>query len=54
VSILIEGVERTNTVIVNLQAEFVLRHDTYVIDVNWGWNYYNYREFGHIAKYCRN
>jgi len=53
---LMEGVERTNTVIVNLnqQIGFAPRQDLYTIDVNRGRNCYSCGEFGHIARNCKN
>ena len=54
--VLIEGVERTNAVMVclNQQAGFVL-HNSYAMDIDGGnQNYYNCRGFGHLARNCRN
>jgi len=51
-----EGVERTNAVIVNLnqQTGFIPRHNPYAIEVDCGRNCYNCRGFEHIARNCRN
>ena len=51
-----EGVERTNIVMVypNQRAEFS-QQNPYAMDVDKGnRNCYNCREFGHLAKNCRN
>ena len=53
---LIERVERTNIVVVNLQQQwawFVPRHNLYTIDVDCERNYCNYERFGHITRNCR-
>ena len=54
--ILIEGVKRTNAVIVcpNQQAGFVF-HNIYAINIDRGnRNCYNYIRFGHLIRNCRN
>jgi len=54
---LMEGVERTNAVMVNPQqrAGFPPRYP-YIIDVDRreNRNYYTYRRFGHLTRNCRN
>jgi len=49
-----ERVERTNTIMVNQQSEFVLRYDLYAIDVNRERNCYSCEGFGHLERNCRN
>ena len=53
---LIEGVERINVVIVNLNqwAVIVPRHDPYAIEVDYNRNCYSYRGFRHIVRNYRN
>jgi len=53
---LIEGVERTNTVIVNLnqQIGFAPRQDLYTMDVDRERNCYSCEEFGDIARNYKN
>jgi len=48
-------VERMNVVVVYLQqwAEFVLRYDPYIMDIDYKRNHYNCRGFRHVVKYCR-
>ena len=51
-----EGVERTNTIMVNPQqqwTEFGPKHNPHTIKVGWRRDY-NCKELRHIAKYCRN
>jgi len=52
----IEGVERTNTVMVYSQwwAGFVPRCDPYSMDVDCGKNCYSCRKFRYLVKNCRN
>lgn len=50
-------VERTNVVIVNLQQkwiEFVLKYDSYTMDLDYKRNCYNYTGFKYIARHYRN
>jgi len=52
-----EGVERTNTVIVRglgQRAGTLSRRDPYAMEVDWGRNCYACRGFGHMACHCRN
>ena len=52
-----EGVERTNTVVVRGQEqgmEISPRRDPYVMEVDRGKNSYACRGFGHMACHCRN
>ena len=54
---LMEGVERTNIVVVRGQRQSVgvlPRRDPYAMEVNRGRNCYACRGFGHMACYCRN
>ena len=53
----IEGVEKTNTVMVRGQEQEVgapPRRDPYAIEVNRGRNCYAYKGFGHMACHYRN
>ena len=47
---LVEGVEKTNIIVVDLQPQ----QDLYTIDVDKGRNCYNCEDFGHIVRYYRN
>ena len=51
-----EGVERTNIVMVcPYQRAWFAQHNPYTMDVDQGnRNYYSCREFGHLARNCRN
>jgi len=52
-----EGVERTNVVVVREQGQWVkasLRRDSYVMEVDCERNCYAYGGFGHMARHCRN
>ena len=54
-----EGVERTNTVVVRGQEAgqgvgVPPRRDTFAMEVDWGRNYYACGGFGHMARHCRN
>ena len=51
-----EGVERMNIVMVYLQqwAGFMLRHNSYTMDINQERNYYSCRDFGYLAGNCIN
>ena len=51
-----EGVERTNMVVLRGQGQGMgaPRRDPYVMEVDWRRNCYAYRDFGHMARYCRN
>jgi len=53
---LMEGVERTNVVIVNPNqwTEFMPRQDSYAIDVNCSRNYYSCGGFEHLVRNYRN
>jgi len=58
---LIEGVERTNAIVVRGQeqgqgqgVEVPPRQDPYAIEVDQGRNYYAYGEFGYMAYHYRN
>jgi len=54
---LMEGVERTNTVVVRGQGQGAgvpLRRDPFAMDVDRGRNYYACGRFGHMARHCRN
>jgi len=54
---LMEGVERTNTVVVRGQGQGAgvpLRRDPFAMDVDRGRNYYACGRFGHMAHHCRN
>jgi len=54
---LIEGVERTNIVVVRGQrqgAGVLSRRDPYAMEVDRGRNCYACRGFGHMARHCRN
>ena len=55
---LMEGVERTNTVVVRGQGQRqgigAPRRDPYAMKVDQGRNCYACRGFGHMACYCRN
>jgi len=55
-SALMEGVERTNVVVVrgSGQGMGAPRRDSYVMEVDKGRNYYACRGFGHMAYHCRN
>ena len=52
----IEGVEKTNTVIIRGQEQRMgaPRRDPYVMEVDKGRNCYACGEFGHMACHCRN
>ena len=52
---LIEGVERTNMVIVhpNQQTGFVPRYNLYTIEIYCKRSYYSYRDFKHIVRNCK-
>ena len=52
-----EGVERTNTVVVREQEQSIEvspRRDPYVMEIDRGKNSYTCRGFGHMAHHCRN
>jgi len=51
-----KGVERMNTVIVNLnqQAELVLRCDLYTTDIDCRRNCYSCKDFGYLVRNYRN
>ena len=52
-----EGVERTNTVVVRGQGQGVgipPRRDPFAMEVDRGWNCYACGGFGHMARNCRN
>ena len=54
---LIEGVERTNAVVVRESGQGAgvpLRRDPYAMEVNQGRNCYTCGGFGHMACHCRN
>ena len=58
---LIEGVERTNVVVVRGAGqgqgqgiEILPRWDSYTMEVDWGRNCYACRGFGHIVHHYRN
>ena len=54
---LMEGVERTNIVVVREQGQSVrapLRRDSYTMEVDWGRNCYICGRFGHMVHHCRN
>ena len=56
---LMEGVERTNAVVVRRQEagqdmEVSLRQDPYAMEVDRGRNCYACGGFGHMARHCRN
>ena len=54
---LMEGVERTNVVVVRGQGQGMRvpqRRDPYVMEIDRGRNYYAYGGFGHITRHCRN
>ena len=52
---LIEGVERTDAVIVHPQQRVgVVQRNTYAMNIDRGRNCYACREFGHMAQHCRN
>jgi len=54
---LMEGVERTNTIVVRGQGQGVgvpSRRDSYAIEVDRGRNCYACGGFGHMARHCRN
>ena len=54
---LMEGVERTNTVIVRGQGQGMgipPKKDSYAMEVDQGRNCYAYGGFGHMARHCRN
>jgi len=54
---LIEGVERTNAVVVREQEQGMgisPRRNHYAIEVDYGRNCYAYGSFGHMARNCRN
>ena len=53
----IEGVEKTNTMVVRGQgqgAEFSPRRDPYMMEIDKGRNCYACGGFGHMAHYCKN
>ena len=53
----IEGVERTNVVVVRGQGQGVgipPRQDPFAMEVDQGWNCYACGGFGHMARNCRN
>ena len=58
--VLIEEVERTNTVVIRnlLQGQIErggeMRRNLYVMNVDRGRNCYNCGEFGHLVRNCRN
>ena len=53
-----EGVKRINMIIVCLQQQRAgfTQHNPYAMNINRreNWNCYNCREFGHLARNCRN
>ena len=52
-----EGVERTNAVVVRGSGQGMgasLRRDLYAMEVDCGRNCYTCRDFGHMARHCRN
>ena len=52
-----EGVKRTNVVVVRGSGQGIgasLKRDPYTIEVDRERNCYAYREFEHMAHYCRN
>jgi len=56
-----EGVKRTNAAVVRGQragvgqnVEPLQRRDSFAMEVDWGRNCYACREFGHMARHCRN
>jgi len=54
---LIEGIERTNTVVVRGQGQgagIPPRRDPFAIEVDRGRNCYACGGFGHMARHCRN
>jgi len=56
---LMEGVERTNVVVVRRQrqeqgVEVPPRWDPYAMEVDWGKNCYACGGFGHMVCHCRN
>jgi len=57
--VLIEGVERTNVVVVRGQGigqgvGVPPRRDPFAMEVDWGRNCYACGGFGHMARHCRN
>ena len=55
-SVLMEGVEKTNTVVVRGSEQGIeaSRRNPYAIEVDWGRNYYVCGGFGHMAHHYRN
>jgi len=54
---LMEGIERTNAVVVRGQGQGVgvpPRRDPFAMDIDRGRNCYAYGGFGHMARHCRN
>jgi len=51
---LMEGVKKTNAVVVRRQGMGMPKRNSYTIEVNRGRNCYAYRKFGHIAQHSRN
>jgi len=54
--VLMEGVERMNTVVVNNQGQRIgsQRRNSYAMEVDRGRNCYTCRGFEHMAWHCRN
>jgi len=55
--VLMEGIERTNAVVVRGQGQGVgvpPRRDPFAMDIDRGRNCYACEGFGHMARHCRN